>query len=128
MLAAIQPEMMFKIGHFALQISLHTLPLLGQAREPGSISEHGLSRSLREGFGLAAVALALVDVVWIVVDGGQSDAGVGQVVRGIIARDDAGHGSVVDAGDEVADVLVAGEWRRGLEIGLFAGLFTFEFS
>jgi len=62
------------------------------------------------------------------VDGGQSDPSVGKEVRSFIVRDDVGHGRVVDAGDEVADVLVAGERRRGLEIGLVAGLLALVFG
>ncbi len=70
---------------------------------------------------LWAAGFALAGEFWLVVDGGQSNPGVGQVVRGIGVDDDAGHGRVVDAGDEVADVLVSGERGHGLEIGLVAG-------
>jgi len=53
--------------------------------------------------------MAFAGGFWPVVDGGQSDPGIGQVVRGIAVRGDAGHGSVVDASDEVAYVLVSPE-------------------
>ena len=53
---------------------------------------------------------------------GDSDLGVGQVVLSFGVSDEFSHRCIVDAGNEVADVFVAAERRRGAEVG-FAGGF-----
>jgi hypothetical protein len=67
-----------------------------------------LISSRRGGFGRTTEGPGLAGRgPWLTENGGKSELGVGQVVLRCAVSDDVGHGSEVDAGDELADVFVA---------------------